>query len=70
MKKKDDSTEELEIYFFDEETGMSIDENGHTHFDVRLMEKSGIDGIELHHAFELMKRAIAEYQIKKFGHTL
>ena len=70
MKERGYSTEELEIYFFDEETGMSIDENGHTHFDGRLMEKTGVDGIELHHAFELMKRAIVEYQKKKYGHTL
>ena len=58
--------ENLEIYFYDEETGLSVDENGHAHFE----EYSQTDGIELHQAFELMKRAIAEYQKRKFGHTL
>ena len=43
---------------------------GHSDGGMEFSDTSGIDGIELHHAFELMKRAIAEYQIKKFGHTL
>ena len=70
MKERSDSTEELEIYFFDEETGLSVDENGHAHFKDYLLENSQTNGIELHKAFELMKKAIAEYQKKKYGHTL
>lgn len=61
---------ELETFFYDEETGMSIDENGHTHFKGKLLEKNHVNGIELHRAFELMIKAIVKYQRKKYGHTI
>lgn len=61
---------DFKTYFYDEETGMSIDENGHTHFNENPLENNQTNGIELHHAFELMKKAIAEYQKKKNGHFI